>query len=213
MIADWTLKTLRWRRSLWVALASVAMLFAGTTTSPMATGNAADSEASQRLVVRHVGAAFALKNVETLAISDPKLPATIQSFAAYQRCRIQNMHYCLISEQRVYCGAKRGEFQRFLSDHRYFEKLDMNAGQLLRLYTILEVPPAEMNVGDVLEDVEDIRDIYTWITPPVLQQGPDQLVLTFFWKATEDHTPVKRTIAVSRDYHVEMADEPLAQEN
>lgn len=215
MIADWALMTLRRRRLLPATLAA-AVLFAQPAANPLAAGSDTTSDASQRLVIRYVEANFALKDVETLTISDPKLPASTQLFAAYQRCRIQNMHHCLVNGQQVYCGPKRREFQRFLSDYRYFEKLDMSAEQLLHLYTLLEVPPAEMDRGisETLED-EDLalRKTYPRITPPMLQQGSDKLVLTYFWKMTgEQVVPVKRTVTISRDYRVEMSDEPLARE-
>ena len=182
----------------------------------MAAANSTETDVAKQLVFRHLQQHFSLNpgqvDILDLTLAD-LLPGGAHSFSVREHDVLDgNEYYYIVIDGRVYCNHVAGDFVRLLRDYRYFEKLDWNASQMLLIYQHFEIPRAASYpvTETVLKDSPSLYAAYPQVTPPVLTQSRGGLTLTFYMSTIGREAPVKWTVTISPDYHVEAhQDEPL----
>ena len=200
--------------AIWTALlaglvfsaSSSTPLFAGEAMTANDTSSNSEVAAARHLVEVHLQQYFSLSpsQVEITFLSHwGKMPAGAMLFAANLRRTMDYPPYNYIAiNGRVYCGWIKGEFERFLKEYGYFDKLDLDREQLMNLYVTLGPGQHLQYYDESLLGPGPYKDI----KPPVLTQSKSGLTLTFYarpWFVVGE-APRLWTVTLSPDYHLEV---------
>ena len=154
-------------------------LFAGKAMTANDTSSNSEVASARHLVELHLQQHFclALASGNLRSVSLGKMPAGAMLFSADLRHTMDYPPYnYIVSNGRVYCGWIKGEFERFLKEYGYFDKLDLGREQLMSLYVMLGPTQDLLYYDESLLGPGPYKDI----KPPVLTQSKSGLTLAFY---------------------------------
>ena len=175
----------------------------------MNTTNAAPS-AHQR-VADHLASAFGLPadGLVILPLTPRDLPAGSAEFYVEAKGGGERRN-CVVLGDKAYCSGADGEFARLLREQALPARKDLNAAQLMRLYSLLALPRQLKYIdANVLARNPQAYRAYPEVQAPTLTGSGDAgLVLTFYATPVNAVQPSKWTVAISRSGEVEVSSPP-----
>jgi hypothetical protein len=178
----------------------------------LATESSAQAGA-RRLVEDHLQKRLSLRadELKVMQLSARDMPVGTQEFYAEVRGGRHNGINCLVQADKVYCSGTPDEFQRFLKDYRYFEKSDLSAAQLMRLFALLALP-RQLKTIDAAALASGAMQYRAFpdVAAPKLVDSDSGLVLSFWATPALEVDPKPWVVKVSRDYAVEVQQQKAA---
>lgn len=196
--------------------AATALLIASATGAPFMNTPALAASNPQQRVLTHLAATYGLRpgDVELLPLAPRDLPAGAAEFYVEAKgSHGHDNHNCVVMGERVYCSGAEGEFERLLREQALLRRADLDAAQLMRLYSLFALPRQlkYIDAGVLQRNPQDWQ-AYPEVAPPALSRQPDGgATLVFYATPTLALQPSKWTLRIAPDGRAEAESAAVAK--